>query len=54
MDKSLIKEEMMMEYNTELTEEEIQIVVTQAAIAIIGNVLVLIVLSVLAYKFFKK
>ena len=54
MDKSLIKEEMMMEHNTEIAEEEVmQIMATQTATAMIGGTLIFIVLGVLIYKTFK-
>ena len=54
MDKSLIKEEMVMEHNTEMTEEQVmQIVATQSATATIGGTLIFIVLGILIYKTFK-
>ena len=55
MEESLIKEEMMMEHNTEITEEEVmQIIATQTAIPRIGGVLVFIIVGILIYKTFKK
>ena len=54
MEESLIKEEIMMEHNTEITEEEaMQIMATQTATATIGGVLIFIVLGILIYKTFK-
>ena len=55
MEESLIKEEIMMEHNTEITEEEVmQIIATQTATATIGNVLVFVIVGILIYKTFKK
>ena len=54
MEESLIKEEIMMEHNTEVIEEEVmQVIATQTAIATIGGVLIFTVLGILIYKFFK-
>ena len=54
MEESLIKEEIMMEHNTEITEEDaMQIIATQTATTTIGGTLIFIVLGVLIYKFFK-
>ena len=54
MEESLIKEEIMMEHNTEITEEEaMQIMATQTATATIGGTLIFIILGILIYKTFK-
>ena len=48
-------EEIMMEHNTEITEEEaMQIMATQTATATIGGTLIFIILGILIYKTFKK
>jgi hypothetical protein len=56
MEESLIKEEMMMEYNTEITKEDVmQIMATQTTnpTTIIGGILVFIIVGVLIWKTLK-
>ena len=54
MDENLIKEEMMMEHNIEITEEEVmQIIATQTATQNTNVLILIVVLGVLIYKFFK-